>query len=147
MGVLLPGAAIALWTFCECCYEDDEEEEQENRSVWFYNMHNTKHTQCVSSTNELGMLELLVPILWYRNLTWQAQVVVWSLAVAMVTALLVLLVMVGLLLGANSWITEGVNRGSTVVRRTIPQVSWMFIVFSHCMNSHTHHTFTNSTHT
>ena len=144
MGVLLPGAAIALWTFCDCCYEDDEEEEQENRSVWFYNMHNTRHThielhRCVRI--------ILVPILWHRNLTWQAQVVVWSLAVAMVTALLVLLVMVGLLLGANSWITEGVNRGSTVVRRTIPQVSWMFIVFSHCMNSHTHHTFTNSTHT
>ena len=32
VGVLFPAAAMALWTFLECCYEDDEEEERENRS-------------------------------------------------------------------------------------------------------------------
>ena len=31
LGLLLPGTAMALWTFWECCYEKDEEEEEENR--------------------------------------------------------------------------------------------------------------------
>jgi hypothetical protein len=88
VGVLFPAAAMALWTFWECCYEDDEEEEQEN-----------------------------------RNLTLQSQVVVWSLAGALIVALVVLLVMVGILLGANSWITRGVTQGGAIVERTIPQVS------------------------
>jgi hypothetical protein len=88
VGVLLPGAAMALWTFYECCYEEDEEEEQEN-----------------------------------RNLTWKAQVVVWSLAGAVVVVLVVLLIMVGILLGANSWMTQGVTRGSAIARHTIPQLA------------------------
>ncbi|CAI8002644.1 hypothetical protein GBAR_LOCUS3436 [Geodia barretti] len=87
VGVLFPAAAMALWTFWECCYEDDEEEEQEN-----------------------------------RNLTLQSQVVVWSLAGALIVALIVLLVMVGILLGANSWITRGVTQGGAIVERTIPQL-------------------------
>ena len=60
---------------------------------------------------------------WSRNLTLQSQVVVWSLAGALIVALIVLLVMVGILLGANSWITRGVTQGGAIVERTIPQVS------------------------
>ena len=33
LGILLPGAAMSVWTFCECCYEEDEEEVEVNRSV------------------------------------------------------------------------------------------------------------------
>ena len=42
---------------------------------------------------------------------------------SVVGVLIVLLVMVGILLGANSWISQGVDRSSAIVRRTIPQVS------------------------
>ena len=49
--------------------------------------------------------------------------VVWSLAVAVVVVVIVMVVMVAILLGANSWVSKGVEEGSDVVRRTIPQVS------------------------
>lgn len=48
---------------------------------------------------------------------------VWGLAIAVVAVVIVLVILVGMLLGANSWMAHGVERGNTVVRRTIPQVS------------------------
>ena len=112
---------MALWTFCECCYEEDEEEEEENR---LENTHSHAHTH--TRTIPVETRSNSTPFhadIQHRNLTWQAQVVVWSLAIAVVAVVIVLIILVGMLLGANSWMAHGVERGNNVVRRTIPQVS------------------------
>ena len=31
VGLLLPAVMVALWTFWECCYEEDEDEDEDNR--------------------------------------------------------------------------------------------------------------------
>ena len=67
------------------------------------------------------MVFIPVPFL-HRNLTLQGQLVVWGLAMTLGLMVLVLIILVGILLAGNSWISQGVERGKEIAWHTIPQV-------------------------
>ena len=69
----------------------------------------------------LNVVSVPVPFL-HRNLTLQAQLVVWGLAGVLVAMVIVLVILVGILLVGNAWISQGVERGKEIAWHTIPQV-------------------------
>ena len=57
----------------------------------------------------------------FRNLSIKAQVIAWSMALALVFLLLVLSVFVFIILSGNTWISNGVNEGSQAVSTLLPE--------------------------
>ena len=58
----------------------------------------------------------------FRNLSIKAQVIAWSMALALVFLLLVLSVFVFIILSGNTWISNGVNEGSQAVSTLLPEL-------------------------
>ena len=64
VGLVLPGAMVAMWMFWECCYEVDEEDEEDNRlvtptnpspSLNFHHSHIITHTHTHTHTHTINI--------------------------------------------------------------------------------------------
>ena len=112
VGLLLPMVMFALWTFWECCYEEDEDEDEDNRYL------------CLSVCLSVCPFPInsVISNCFSRYLTLTAQLVVWSLAAFLLVTLVCLFVFIVILLVGNSWVSSGVEQGSHAASTILPQV-------------------------
>lgn len=58
----------------------------------------------------------------FRNLSLKAQVVAWSLSMALILSLLLLSIFLFILLVANGWVSDGVGEGRGSVETVLPEL-------------------------